>query len=120
MNKKNILLVEDSPDIVRILKYRIEKGNYLLMDVSDTDKALELIYRQKFDLIILDMKIPLLQDGVNTFHQIKKRLPIVPIIILSVAADEPPVRDLNADVFILKPFEFKKLQEKIEELLKWE
>ncbi len=118
MDKKNILLVEDNTDIARILRFQLEKGNYLLTDVDDTNKALELIDQQKFDLIILDMKIPLLQDGVNTFHQIKEKLLKVPIIVLSVAADEPPVRDLNADAFMLKPFEFKKLQEKIEELVK--
>ncbi|MDI6734895.1 MAG: response regulator [bacterium] len=117
MDKKNILFIEDNTDISRILRYKIEKGNYLLTDVSDTNKALELIDRQKFDLIILDMKVPLLQDGVNTFHQIKEKISEVPIIILSVAADEPPVRDLNANAFILKPFELKKVQEKIDELV---
>lgn len=118
MDKKKILLVEDNPDIVRILRFQFEKGNYLLIDVSDTKKVLELLGQQKFDLVVLDMKIPLLKDGVETFRQIRERLPKVPIIILSVAADEPPIRDLNADAFMLKPFEFKKLQEKIEELLK--
>ncbi len=118
MDKKNILFVEDNLDIVRILRYKLEKGNYLLTNVSDANKALELIVQQKFDLIILDMKIPLLADGVNTFRQIKEKLSKIPIIILSVAADEPPVRDLDADAFMLKPFEFKKLQEKIDELVK--
>ncbi|MFH1563329.1 MAG: response regulator [Nitrospirota bacterium] len=118
MDKKNILLVEDTTDIVRILRYQFEKGNYLLTNVADANKALEILAGQRFDLIILDMKIPLLQDGVNTFHQIREGFPEIPVVILSIAADEPPVRDLNADAFILKPFEFKKLQEKIEELLK--
>ena len=118
MNKKNILLIEDTTDIVRIIRFKLEKGNCLVTDVSDTNKALELLAQQKFDLIILDMKIPLLKDGVNTFYQIREGFPKVPIIILSVAADEPPVRDLSADAFMLKPFEFKKLEEKIKELLK--
>jgi DNA-binding response OmpR family regulator len=118
LDKKKILLIEDDPDTIRVLKYRLEKYDYLVTNVYKKEEVLEKLSQQKYDLIILDMKLPLLEYGLEIFHQIKKEFDKIPILILSVAADEPPVIDLNADALILKPFEFKNLHAKIKELLK--
>lgn len=119
MDKKRILVIDDEPYIPRILEYNFKKEeNWVGVSVPDKNTALKKLREGKFDLVILDVKLPLLKNGLDTFHQIRENYKEIPIIILSVAADKPPVIDLDADVFILKPFEFKKLHAKIKELLK--
>ncbi|MEW6095816.1 MAG: response regulator [bacterium] len=118
MDKKKILLIEDEPEIVRVIKYNFERY-YLIHNVSKKEEALDILAQHKYDLIILDMKLPLLEEGVATFHQIRKDYSKIPILILSIAADEPAVRDLDADALMPKPFEFKNLHAKIEELLNY-
>jgi len=120
MDKKKILLVDDNPHIPRILQYYFLKKekNWSCIYVSNGDKALEKLKEEKFELVILDIKLPLLKYGLETFHQIRKNYSKVLILILSVVADEPPTRDLDADAHMLKPFELKKLHTKIKELLK--
>lgn len=119
MDKKRILVIDDEPYIPRILEYHFKKEeNWIGVSVPDKNTALKKLKEGKFDLVILDMKLPALKSGLDTFHQIRENYKEIPIMILSVAADKPPVIDLDANAFILKPFEFKKLHAKIKELLK--
>ncbi|MEW6619564.1 MAG: response regulator [bacterium] len=117
MDKKKILVIEDDPPIARILKYNFEKQGYLITVVKEAEKALETLAQQKYDLIIHDMKLPLLEYGLELFSQIRNRYKEIPIVILSVAADESPVIDLDAAAFILKPFELKNLNARIKKIV---
>lgn len=116
MDKKRILIIEDDQFVSYILEYNLKRQGYLVSVAVDKEIALSKLRQEKYDLTILDMKLPRLSDGIDTFNQIKDNFHL-PIFILSVAADEPPVVSLMAEACLLKPFAWKELMSEVERLI---
>lgn len=122
MDKKKILVVEDETLLADILKVRLEKNNYEVITAYDGKKALEKTYKEKPDLVVLDLGLPKL-DGYMVCSLLKrdKRHTSIPIVILTARDQKEDLEmgeKVGADAYITKPFKFKKLLSKIKELLK--
>lgn len=116
---KQILIAEDEPRIRRLIKDYLCKENFSIVEASNGKEALELFQNHKFDLLILDIMMPLL----NGFELCKsiRNISNVPIIILTArSADEDELLgyDLGADDYITKPFSPKILVAKVKALLR--
>ena len=57
-NKKNILVIEDEPDIFEVIKFNLEKESYIVTKSNEGERGLALARGKKFDLIILDLMLP--------------------------------------------------------------
>ena len=125
MNKikeKRILLVEDEPDILIIVKRLLESAGYDVVTACDGKDALEKARKTLPDLIILDLILPGL-DGYQICGMLKHdRLYMnIPILILSARSESKDYElgiKVGADDYVKKPFETKTLLGKVAELTK--
>ena len=119
---KKILLVDDEPDLVSLLKKRLEINNYEVISASDGMEALRKAKKEKPDLIILDLMLPKM-DGYKLCRMLKfdekyKRIPIIMLTARVQEEDKKLGKETGANAYITKPFKPDVLLAKIEELLK--
>ncbi|WP_027340656.1 response regulator [Halonatronum saccharophilum] len=117
-----ILLVEDSKNIIRVLKICLQGAGYEVEVVSNGIDAVDMAFQWKPDLILLDIKLPKM-NGFLVCETLKEDELIkeIPIIMLSAKAEEEDIKrayELGAQDYIIKPVEPKKLLNKIESYLK--
>ena len=117
MDKKRVLLVDDDPDLVNILKARMEREGFEFMDAKDGGEMLKLVKMKRPDVILLDIMLPGM-DGYTALRELKKEdeYKNIPVIILT-AKKKQEVGDLftleNISFFVEKPFDTKDLLKKI-------
>ncbi|QPJ66397.1 MAG: response regulator transcription factor [Candidatus Nitrohelix vancouverensis] len=108
---KRILLVEDEPHLARGLKFNLEQEGYDTSVAGDGEEALELLNREEFDLIILDLMLPKL-GGIEVAKRIRKtniRFPILMLSAKSTAEDREIGLEAGADDYLTKPFHLPEL-----------
>ncbi|OOG64137.1 response regulator [Flavobacterium sp. A45] len=102
-----VLVVEDNPINQLITKKTIEKNNYSCVVVDDGFKALEILENEEFDIILMDINMPLM-NGFETSRRIRQRDIETPIIALT-AFDKNEITDeaimAGMNDIIVKPFE---------------
>jgi len=119
---KKILLVDDEPQLLDMVKMRLEANSYEVITAYDGQEAFEKTKKEKPDLIIMDLMLPKM-DGYKVCGLLKKdaRFTKIPIIIFTARAQQADIKlgeELGANAYITKPFEPKVLLDKIQELLK--
>jgi diguanylate cyclase (GGDEF)-like protein len=117
MAKKYILIVDDDPDILDVLRLTIPEEEYEVLEARDGQQALDKIYERPPDLIILDYIIPKI-NGQEVCQKLKKDILLrhLPIIMLTGKGDvKDKVKglDAGADDYIVKPFEPEELLARI-------
>jgi len=118
--KYKILIVEDEPEIVNLIRNRLDDELYDVSVAYNGDDALALIQSEHFDLLSLDIMLPSV-DGLTLCDEVRKRHKDSLIIIVSALdLDEKREKayELGADDYIAKPFSPKILALKIASLLK--
>ncbi|MGC8658805.1 MAG: response regulator transcription factor [Desulfomonilaceae bacterium] len=120
MNKRNLLIVDDDPDILVILKDNLELDGYSVQAVSTGREALRL-FQENGDiaLIILDLSLPDL-DGIQVCATIRERSE-VPVIMLTArdsVADKVLGFERGADDYLVKPFDYLELSARIKACLR--
>ena len=115
-----ILIVEDEPDIVRLIQNRLKSEKFDVTIAMDGKEALDYIISNHYDLVTLDIMLPHV-DGLTLCENIRKRHKDSLILIIS-ALDTMKQKEkaylLGADDYIPKPFSPKLVALKIESLLK--
>ncbi|HKE12452.1 MAG TPA: response regulator transcription factor [Myxococcota bacterium] len=104
-NKGNILVVDDEPQITRVLKTTLSSQGYGVRSATDGEEALDEMKTWAPDLIITDLRMPRM-DGLELCRRVRKDSRI-PIIVLSVKGEEATkveALDAGADDYITKPF----------------
>src|SRR5690348_2591200 len=105
MTKEKILIVEDEKDLVRLIRYNLEKEKFSVTAARDAESGLKLARKTKPDLILLDIMLPKM-DGLEFLRTIRPEVSI-PIILLSAKRSEMDRilgLKLGADDYIVKPF----------------
>jgi two-component system KDP operon response regulator KdpE len=103
--KGNILVVDDEPQITRVLKTTLSSQGYGVRTASDGDEALLILKEWTPDLVITDLRMPNL-GGLELCRQIRAKSRM-PIIVLSVKGEERikvEALDAGADDYVTKPF----------------
>ena len=116
---KKILVVEDEKDIQNIIKAFLENAEYKVETADDGLDAINLIQKNNYDLILLDIMLPKI-DGFTVCEMIRKNSN-VPIIILTALTDEESQLkgfDKLADDYITKPFSMPVLLKHIEAIFR--
>ena len=107
---KNILIVDDEPDIRAILRYNLEKEGFAITEAVDGNDALDKLSKD-LDLAILDIMMPG-KDGYDVCRKIREQGNILPIVFLTAMArefDEVKGLEVGADDYVRKPFSPKML-----------
>jgi len=111
MERKNILIVDDEL-LIRDLLYDFFSEKNWIVSVSDSgDRALELLKTRRFDLALIDLKMPEI-DGISLIKSIQARYPSISIVIITAFPSfESAVEALRLkiDDYITKPFNINKL-----------
>ncbi len=123
MDGKKILVAEDNEDTREILLYRIKSmGDFEVLLASNGKEALEMAEKSRPDLIIMDLKMPVM-NGWEATKALRrkswgKNLPVIALTAQAMANDEEKALDAGCDDYIAKPiFDYKILKEKLERLL---
>lgn len=122
---RKILLVEDYEGNVIIALHYLEEEGFDVVSVANGEEALQEIEKQKFDLVLMDVEMPVM-DGYAATEIIRKRqkegkIPQFPIIGTTANAfteDREKCFEVGMDDYISKPFDFKDLIKKINALIK--
>jgi two-component system, OmpR family, KDP operon response regulator KdpE len=119
MNSAIVLIVDDEPQIRRVLSTMLTSQGYPVMEARSGDEALEKIRHEKVALILLDVNMPG-RSGVETCTEIR-RSSDVPIIMLTVRNsehDKVQALDAGADDYVTKPFGAEELMARVRAALR--
>jgi two-component system, OmpR family, response regulator len=115
MRELRALIVDDEIDYLETLVNRLKRRNIDAQGVESGNKALELLGREEFDVVVLDVRMPGI-DGIQTLREVKERKPLVEVILLtghgSVESGIQGMR-LGAFDYVMKPVDIDELLEKI-------
>ncbi|HXV64364.1 MAG TPA: response regulator transcription factor [Vicinamibacteria bacterium] len=119
---KRILVIEDDPDIVELLRYNLEKEDFEVSSAGDGKSGLELLRQGNADLLILDLMLPQL-SGLEVCKEIRKddRLDTLPVIVLTARGEETDRilgLELGADDYVTKPFSVREMVARVKALLR--
>jgi len=119
MKKTNILIVDDEIDLLETLGDIFESKGYNVTMVEDGNKALELLRKKYFDIILMDLKMPGI-SGVESFKEVKNLHPSAAIIMMTAGSVREEIKEAmgsGVDAVVDKPFNVKKLVVTIESIL---
>jgi two-component system, cell cycle response regulator DivK len=118
---KRILVVEDQPDSRQIIRDMLAGTDYEITEAENGEKALTAIEKQRPDLILMDIQMPIM-DGYTATNQIKadpalRSIPIIAVTSYALASEEKKARAAGCDDYVTKPFSPRQLLAKIRQYL---
>ena len=118
-NKSHILVVDDEDSLRSVLSNELSGAGYDVATASDGEAAISTVQNKKFDLVLLDIKMPKM-DGFEVLKYIKKGFPQVKVIMLTGFADLKNAiesKKHGAEDFVSKPYDLVDLLTTIERVL---
>ncbi|HEX7433255.1 MAG TPA: response regulator transcription factor [Anaerolineaceae bacterium] len=116
---KTILVVDDEPKIVQLVRDYLERAGFRVLTASNGKTALAVVHSEKPDLVILDLGLPEM-DGLDVIRTLRKDSN-VPILILTARSEETDKLiglELGADDYITKPFSPKEVVARVRALFR--
>jgi two-component system alkaline phosphatase synthesis response regulator PhoP len=116
---KKILLIDDEPNMVKLLEYCLKYNNYKVITATNGVEGFARTVYEKPDLIVLDVVMSQL-DGYGFVKELNRRenLKTIPIVVLTGRDNLQNIfKDEGIDNYFMKPFETKDVLNRIEELL---
>ncbi len=121
-SKKQILIIEDEPDIQELLSFNLDNNGYKVYTASNGEKGLEVARKEHPDLILLDLMLPGI-NGLDVCRIIKSDQDTsgISIIMLTALGQEEDIikgLETGADDYVTKPFSFQVLEARIKSVLR--
>jgi DNA-binding response OmpR family regulator len=116
---QTVLVVDDEPQIVRLLRAYLEEAGFRVVTASDGQEALYVTRHEKPDLVVLDILMPRM-DGLEFTRRIRSERN-VPIIMLTARADETDRivgLEMGADDYVTKPFSPREIVARVRAVLR--
>jgi DNA-binding response OmpR family regulator len=120
MSRIRVLIAEDDPALRAGLVDALDQEGYVALGARDGGEALALCERQSFDLLILDVMMPV-QSGYDVCRALRakgKRLPILMLTAKGEEVDKVLGLELGADDYVTKPFSLRELTARVHALLR--
>ncbi len=119
MSKMQVLVVDDEPRYLKLVRYNLEAAGYEVITAGSGEDALSLVAGKVLNLIILDIRLPGI-DGYEVCTRIRE-FSSVPIIMLTAKGEEREKVQglrLGADDYVTKPFGAEELMARVETVLR--
>jgi two-component system, OmpR family, phosphate regulon response regulator PhoB len=122
MGQKRVLVIEDDKNILKLIRYNLEKAGFVCITTITGEDAFDILDKEQVDLIILDIMLPTI-DGFEICKRVKQdqRYKNMPVIMLTAKGEEVDKIvgfELGADDYIVKPFSPRELVLRIKAVLK--
>lgn len=117
---RTILIVEDEPSIVTLLKYNLEQQGYLTEVAYNGEEAMQRFKEKEYDVIVLDLMLPKM-DGMTvckSIRQMNQQIPIIMLTAKDTEYDKIYGLEMGADDYLTKPFSPKELIARINAILR--
>lgn len=116
-----VLVVDDDADVVQTIKNSLTKAGYQVACASSGDHALQILQRQRADLVLLDIAMPGI-DGIELCRQLRANplTSCISILFVTVSGDiksKIAAYDAGADDYLVKPFDLQELILRVKALL---
>ncbi|RZL60813.1 MAG: response regulator [Variovorax sp.] len=114
-----LLVVDDDPDMLRLLSMRLNSAGYQVTAVTSAETALTQLEIEHPQLVLSDVRLPG-RDGLALFDEIRKRHPSLPVILLTAHGTIPDAVEATARgvfTYLTKPYDGRELLEKIAQAL---
>jgi len=120
MKHKTILIVDDEPRLLRLVKVNLLASGYEVATTTDGKTAIELIEASDYDLLILDIMLPGQLNGFEVCKRIREFSDIPVIMLTGRAREQDRIRgfDVGADDYLTKPFSVEELLRRIKAVLR--
>lgn len=115
----NILVCDDDKEIVKAIEIYLAKEGYNVFKAYDGNECLEILQKNKVQLVILDIMMPK-KDGIETINEIREKYSIPVIMLSAKSEDEDKIKglDMGADDYVTKPFNPQELIARVNSLLR--
>lgn len=114
---KHVLLVDDDPTVRGSLNDVLVAEGYCVMPAENGQQAIDLANESEFDLVLLDLNMPV-KNGWDTFEQLTREHPIIPIIIITARPNQVfTAVSAGAGALLEKPMDIRTLLEAMKKLL---
>src|ERR1700677_2508566 len=110
--KEKILVVDDEPGVRQLLKALLEQKGYRATCVERAEEAVEILGREKFSLILTDLRLPGMK-GEELVAWMKRQRIRTPVIVISAFGDQSKIIEVikrGADDYLSKPFKPEDLE----------
>ncbi len=116
---KQILIIEDDPEIIRLLEIHLTDLIYSTSKATDGETGLHMALENDYDLILLDLTLPIM-DGVEVCKKLrsKKNTPVIMLTAKSEEIDRVLGLEIGADDYITKPFSIRELLARIKAVMR--
>ena len=116
---KRILIIEDDPEIIKLLELHLSDVSYETTMAMDGDEGLQLALENDYELILLDLTLPSL-DGVEVCRRLRatKNTPVIMLTAKSEEIDRVLGLEIGADDYMTKPFSIRELLARIKAVLR--
>lgn len=116
-----ILVVDDEPDVLEIVRFRLERDGFRIVTASDGRQGLATALAGNPDLVVLDVMMPGL-DGFEVLYQMKNnpKTKDTPVVMLTAKTDMSSISkgwSMDADNYVTKPFNVDELAKTIKNVL---
>ena len=114
-----VLIVDDQPDIVRLVRDYLERGGFEVLSAGDGEEALQMARREHPDLVILDLTLPRM-DGLDVARALRRDgdLPIIMLTARTEESDRVAGLELGADDYVTKPFSAREIVARVRAVLR--
>jgi two-component system, OmpR family, KDP operon response regulator KdpE len=119
VNAANILVVDDEPQIRRVLRSTLSARGYVITEARTGEEALEWMRKEPPDLVLLDMNMPGM-GGIEACREIRHSsdAPIIMLTVRNAERDKVAALDAGADDYVVKPFGIEELLARIRAALR--
>ncbi|MGA9114806.1 MAG: response regulator transcription factor [Candidatus Dormiibacterota bacterium] len=114
-----VLIVDDQPDIVRLVRDYLERAGFRVLTASDGEQALQVARSSHPDLVILDLTLPRL-DGLDVARALRRDgdVPIIMLTARTEESDRVAGLELGADDYVTKPFSAREMVARVRAVLR--
>lgn len=117
-----LMVIEDDPDIVELLRYNLEKEGFEVLSEEDGEAGLRALQKEPCDLLILDLMLPQL-SGLEICREVRRdptleRLPVIMLTARGEETDRIVGLELGADDYVAKPFSVREMVARVKALLR--
>lgn len=116
----NIFVIDDEPELLETLGNVLRKENYTVTTAADGREAMDKLWDDRYDLILLDIMLPHI-DGLSLLKELRASKISTPVLMLTARSDvDDRVKglDLGADDYLAKPFSLAELLARVRALLR--